>query len=386
MTYDFSDYVRHTLFISDNQRAAEVTAALETLYAEMMATNPNNLESTSQNIKVEQALIQLQHDLHSVFNPKTGGRSLLYHINIKRDLDFRGGDPAFSVTPRLLFRVPERKRDESVSLPLRLNPIGDNVQPGVAKAVITDHTVLVYPNQEGPQEKIEDRPVVQECAVAPGDFVILGRVGMDGRKAVWDSVAAVMQVADGENPFTAFDECGTIEDLAEILDSVRAKGFGNQYNTSESYRSGLDDIPQLSDAAINADQISGFYAKPSDKTEATLRYVPGDVFLVGSGQAKEVITGGGFALYEDSKGTERYAPLSRAYAKLSMIFKRSSDAVDPLKQAAPLKFAGDHPLRDFSGVVGKFLNTISQINQKYAPAPQKDRNEGFEPGMLPGLA
>jgi len=106
--------------------------------------------------------------------------------------------------------------------------------------------------------------------------------------------------------------------------------------------------------------------------------------LVGSGHAHEVINGGGFALYENSNGSERFAPLSRAYAKLSMIFKRSSDAVEPEKQAAPLLFSGDHVLRDFSVPVAKFLNTVSGINRTYAPKPVQD--EGFAPGMVPGIA
>jgi hypothetical protein len=384
MAYDFSDYVQHTLWINDAKLAADLTAALDTLYADMMATNPNQIGDSAQAIKVEQGLIQLQHDLSNAYNAATRRRSLLYYIDIKRDLDFRGGDPAFSVTPRLLFRVPEKKRSADTQLPLRLKPIGNNFAPGLTRANVTDKTALVYSNQEGIEEKIEDRPVVQECAVSPGDFVIIGKVGMAGRAAVWKTVADIMHVPDGQNPFAYYDEHGAVEDLGAILDSLRAQGFGNQYDTSDSYRKKLETIEPLPDQPVNPEQVSGFYAKPADKTEATLRYVPGDVMLVGSGHAHEVINGGGFALYETSNGAERFAPLSRAYAKLSMIFKRSCDAVAPEKQAAPLLFSGDHVLRDFSVPVAKFLNIVSQINRQYAPKAAPD--EGFAPGMVPGLA
>lgn len=373
MSYDFKDYIREGLFISDAARAAEVEAALDTLYQDMTSTNPNRIGPEGQAIKVQQALLQIKHDL------RMQAGVLLYRMNIQRDLDFRGGDPAFSVAPRLLFRVPSERRGPQATAPLVLKSLF-NGKSTAQQPVTTERTVLIYPNQEGLEEKIEDRPDVQICAVSPGEFVIIGKVGMEGRQTVWNTVAKVMKAE--ENPFAAFDEHGTVEDLGEILDDLRRQGIGNQYNTNQPYRDGLWNggkglIPPLPDREAAADQVSGFYAKPTDKTEATLRYVPGDVFLVGSGHAAETITGGGFALYEDSNGSQRYAPLSRAYAKLSMLFKRSGDSVVPERDAAPLKFAPDHPLRDFSAPVAKFLITISAINRKYAAAakPVKDTGE-----------
>ncbi|HTK83541.1 MAG TPA: hypothetical protein VL625_00510 [Patescibacteria group bacterium] len=381
MAYDFTDYVAKELFVNDPSRAAEVRTALDTLYQDMVAANPNKLSESSQAIKVDRALEKLKHELRSMAG------SLVYRIDIENELDFSGGDPAYSVAPRLLFAVPERKRNPEGQFPIALASLFNGPAAKLNEPVTTDKTVLLYFNQEGEEEKIEDRPNVQKVAVSPGDYVILGKVGMKGREAVWNTVRDVMKTAEGVNPFSDYDARGTVEDLAEIMQSLRRQGFGNQYNTYEKIRTALANngqgfIQPLPGRDPEASQISGFYAKPTDKSGVTVRYVPGDVLLVGNGRGREMIKGGGFAVYEDLNGLRRYSPASRGYAKLSMIFKRTKDPVVPENEAAPLKFKPDHALQGFDAAVAKFLTTLSGINKKYAAEAQP---ETF-PGILPGLA
>ena len=346
------------------------TQALQTIFrdfeAALDAAKPKETDGYA--IKVDRALDCALHNL--VIVPGESGPKLFSRIEA-RDLDFTFGESVYSTTPRLLFRVPVARENPGAP-PVVVEAVSKVVALEVKQAKVTDTTALIIPNQEGAQEKLEERPIVQYSALSAGEYVIIGGLKLADRKFVYDVVADVMNPPEGRSAFQYFDEAGTVEDLAKILDGVQKLGFGNMYNTSEKYRTtNVQPLPAYESVALDASAVSGFYEKPVNAVLSSAVYMPGPTAFIGRGRSEEVLPENGFAVYETVVGEEKFdiKPVSPSFMAANFVDRQSRMNVvgKPAQNMAVMMFKPDHPLRDFMRQYEGFQTALAGFNKGNRP-------------------
>jgi hypothetical protein len=347
---------------------AAVAGAIEHLKDGMLAAKQDHLSDDNHAIKVRAALDYVMQHIE-VETSASGAPEFLFNLQLN-ELDFSFSEPVYSTVPRLLLRVPDRHDG-----PVDVIPTDKPVPISVAQMPKSDSTLISFANEEGEQADVKDRPIVQINHLAAGEYVIIGKIPLSGRDEVWGTVSTIMQPAEDENPFKAFDERGTVVQLGAILTSLRNLGYSNQYNTDDTYRRSLASLPDAAGADANVDgKLSGFYEKPSQNVKASLLHLVGDFNMQTGGRANEIVRGNGYALAEIAKDGQRdRRPISADYAKT--FNSRVSD--EPLAPAVERisfpTFKPDHALGDFGFAFNAFVAELGAINADYArgekPAP-----------------
>lgn len=348
--------------------SAEFLQLLKSTTDLMMKTD-QQMEEDHKRIKVERAV------RHICSQIRVGPDGIAYMCLGAHELDFGNAEGVFSETPRLLLKVHPRRREGGTITPVINSPIlhkRAEIKAFVEKTQeeAPDDCLIAIPNQEGEADDIRDRPIKQVSYMHAGEYVISGQLGMMGRKVAYEALKTVMKTAEGENPYKAYDDRGTVEDLNEILTIIRRAGYGNMYNTDEKYR--LERVNPMSDLegeATREDKISGFYSKPpTDNTRMSSMYIPGQALFLGSGRANEVMTESFFAVMETRKTEENpfgeidIRPVSMTYMRKNYISTDKRESIG-VPQYAQIMFAPDHPLRDFPYEFACFMMGLDQFNK-----------------------
>lgn len=299
-----------------------------------------------------------------------------------RELDFGPGHPVYSITPRLLLKVPDKWREGSDKKPIvhrEEGPRQNKPIVGWEGTPLPEDAVITYPNQEGDQENVEDRPVVQWSGVRSREMVIIGRIDMTQRK----QIASIITNVIGEPPadksvWKHYEETATIEDLSEILTNLRKAGFSNQYSPKPDYL--LSAKPAIEGTTEN----SGFFSRDRDKEFCTMVFVRGDIRF--GYETQEEMTGGGYATIlmavSGPKGNE-FRPVSIAFARENYRYELNDKPVEPPKRSQ-LRFRRDCELRTHEAAFEQLLDKMAEINkeirkvyqQEQVPDPQDVALEG----------
>lgn len=344
----------------------QFTQVLDDTFKLMMASD-QAMSDEHKLIKVERAI------RHICSQMRVGPDGVAYICLGAHELDFGNAEGVFSETPRLLLKVHARRRNDAGNLVLNLPILHKRSDVDafsqVALKDATPGSVIAVPNQEGEADDIRDRPIKQISYLHPGEFIISGQLGMEGRKVAFEAVKTVMKCTDGEDPYKAYDERGTVEDLDEILAFIRRAGFGNIYNTDENYRTGkVNPMSDLEGRAVNAQKISGFYSKPpAANTQMSSMYVPGQALFLGSGRANEVMNESFFAVMERKAHADKpdevdIRPVSLTYMRKNFMGTESRENVSP-PEYAQIMFVPDHPLRDFPYEFACFMAGLDAFNK-----------------------
>ena len=174
-------------------------------------------------------------------------------------------------------------------------------------------------------------------------------------------VKNTLQVPDGINPFLYYDEHGAIEDLADILQAIRSLGFGNQYETDESYRKGLVYLLPADEFSNQASSLSGYYTRNTDQVRASAVYIPGHILF--GFYPEEAIFGGGFAVLVDGANYTETRPVSTNFMLKNYIYTTSGKNVG-IPGHVQIAFHRGYPLYPFSRQVHAFLEQIQNVNQQ----------------------
>lgn len=321
-----------------------------------------------------------------------------------RELDFAPGHPVYSITPRLLLKVPDRWREGSDRKPIQQQEEGPPQNKpivGWEGTPLPEESVIIYPNQEGKEKDVGKRPVVQWSGVCPGDIAIIGRIDMTQREKIASIVTDVIgEPPAGKSIWEHYEESATIEDLSEILTGLRKAGFSNQYSTDEEYRKSAKPalIPPLEeaeeDAAVNAgekvgktgeeknpsfnpviDRIaasSGLFRRDKDREWCTMVFVRGDVRF--GREMQEEMTDGGYATLLMAVSTpegNQFRPVSIPFARENYRYELTHQPVDP-PERSQLRFIRGHELRTHEAAFEHFLDKMLEINQSIRQAHQQE--------------
>jgi len=371
MSSPWSSHLKAKFGTLDAAALSQLETMVQNFETAMIANKPKDRSEETYLIKTRRAVNQLIHSL--VLDPESKSPKVYFRLE-GRELDFVLGENVYSTTPRLLIKVPAAREDGATGF-IKIDPVGEAVAANVVQAKITDKTVIVIPNQEGGQEKLEDRLLVQETALTPGEYVIWGGLKLADRKAVYDIVEKTMNPPEGKNAFQYYDEAGTVEDLAKIVKGVQALGFGNMYNSHEKYRTtSVQPLPAHEALKLETGAVSGFYEKPANAVSSSAIFLPGPIVFLGRGRAEETLPNNGYAVYEQVAGAEEYSirPLSPSYIKENFVYRRSRENVDqkPGAGLAQIMFVPDHPLRDFVREFTSFQYSLSEFNHGARPQPK----------------
>lgn len=144
-----------------------------------------------------------------------------------QDLDFVFGQPVFTGTPHLLLKVPALQSGEEPIIQGAKDWPAEKDKLDYGDSLLPRGSVLVYPNREGDQDDVNDRPIVHWSGVRPGEYVIVGGISYDDEELVFQVIKHEL----GKPPegFTIWDhyrESATVANLSHILDHLRGHGFG----------------------------------------------------------------------------------------------------------------------------------------------------------------
>lgn len=271
------------------------------------------------------------------------------------EMDFTQGEPVYSFTPRLLLKVPETRRNECshVIEQAEEGPSQHTEKLGWGGAPLPKDAVLIYPNQEGEQENVEERPVVQWSGVKPDDIVIIGRITPEAEPKITAIIENVIgQAPEGQPIWLHYEEAATIDDLADILTGLRKAGFSNQYQTTSKY---LESANALTAGATS----SGLFERDSDRERCSSIYIPGEIKL--GYNPSEEITGGGFAVIILSKNGKEYRPVSSDFMEKNYRYNRTKTPVVP--SSNQILFKDWHPLQNVETEFEELLTKIAELNK-----------------------
>lgn len=278
------------------------------------------------------------------------------------ELDYTFGMPVYSATPRLLLKVPEKwKNGPPTSGKIEHDEVGpkqDVPRCGWGGAPLPEDSVIIFPNQEGEQKNVAERPVVQWSGVKSGEYFIMGKfLAQDEPKIIEIMESVIGKPAKGESIWEHYEKHATIDDLSDIMIKLREAGFSNQYNTTEKYLESTKahDGKQYSKAA-------GLYYRDRDKELCSAIHFPGEVDL--GFHPRELITDGGFsvAIKKVKSGDLDYRPVSTQFMRDNYRHLIDDSPVVPIPNTINIWFGEKHPLRKFSNEFGMLLKEVHAIN------------------------
>ncbi len=351
---NYKEYIKNDLKINYIGIIDALNDAFTELEKNMLSSKPDHLTEYDHQIKVQSGLRNIMHNLR--VSQTDGSLTFVLPFN---QLDFTFGYPVYSPTPRLLLKVPSKRTSSAENGIIEVKALCDKQLSTAESPLTTKDTVLIVPNQEGPEEDIKDRPVVQKSAYSSGDYVIFGHISAEQMPEVYDIISHACSVPKNVNAFEYIEENITLEEFASLITKLREKGFGNQYKTNEEYRESLNDL-SIHDIESSETAKSGFYQRNNERLRASSVYIPGEVLL--GFHPEEKVQGGGFAVLLEQKGKIGIRPVSKEFMRKNYRHEINDTTVTPPAKVN-LTFSIGHDLRDFSFQFSEFLEHVHEINQ-----------------------
>ena len=324
--------------------------------------------------KLDVALIQLEHSIQASpvsETPRQVGAAVVYAIDRlylyhsdgeskigfsfpPHDINFTFGQSVYTGTPRLLLRVPELKRGENV-VEQEEDSWGGRAKLGYGDAPLPRDSVLIFPNFEGPQENVKDRPIVQWSGVLPGEYVIIGGVKPDDEPQILDIITSeIGKPRKGRTVWEHYAQAVTVTKLSHILSELRERGWGNQYNTDLNY------LKKAMPAGSGSNDAGGLFIRDRDLEQCVSVFIPGAV-RIGFNPSEQMGQDGGFAVLIEQDGKQEIRPVSTHFMEHEYRYTENGEPVKP--QDDQLRFIMTHPMRGFEAQLVAFLQNVEVINR-----------------------